>query len=184
MSLRLSPLLSIPAALSSRSCRIHATSRFLGIFLPCVLLSCTSPPDTLLVSPQAQVEWRGALMPDLLYVAVQEIAYRCDGEFGQKVLDMYDNFLIDWGDPSPYEYASAEFGTWGDPGGIVFDASKYSYYDLEMLIADIFHEAAHSLLSEPDGPVVPIDLFGRYDLNSTSYDDLYAHSLCPSEPSY
>ncbi len=53
-----------------------------------------------------------------------------------------------------------------------------------MLIADLFHEAAHSLLSEPDlkdseGNFITVTSFGRPNMRQTSYDAIYNAGGCP-----
>lgn len=73
----------------------------------------------------------------------------------------------------------AYFGSWQSPGAITMNFSAYQGADLEMLIADLFHESAHSLLSEEDGATYPYDPWNRSNLNSVSYDDLYRNNQCP-----
>lgn len=120
---------------------------------------------------------------DLLYLAVTEIQVRCPN-FGAQLYSMLETNLI-WGDPSPEVYGNATLGTVGTPGVITMRADMYDIHSLEMLIADIFHEAGHALNNEPDAmnennQLIQVqDLFGRGSVNWVSYDDDYYSGGCP-----
>lgn len=97
---------------------------------------------------------------------------------------MYDDGVLSWGDTQPEQYGFPYYGNWENPGQITMNFTAYfgpgAIGGLDMLVLDLVHESAHSLNDEPDGPVVPgPDQWGRENLNSVSWDGLYAGGQCP-----
>ncbi len=122
---------------------------------------------------------------DLLFMAVQEIGVRCP-DFGQKLLGMYYTGGLLWDQMvGDHEYGYADYGTMLNPGTIHMELEKYlELSDLEMLIADLYHEAAHSFLGEDDWKdandvYITTTSFGREGMAMTSYDVLYNEGRCP-----
>lgn len=111
---------------------------------------------------------------DPLYAAVVEIGSSCP-TFGADLMQMLGDGHLGWGSSQPYGESSI-----GWYGTIRMNDAYYATPDdIEMLVADIFHEAGHALNNEADQTNNYADPWGRQNLNYTSYDGAYRSSTCP-----
>ncbi len=70
----------------------------------------------------------------------------------------------------------------GFDGNIRMDMPEYDMSNIEMLVADIYHEGGHAFRNEPESGLSPpwADPWGREDLDYTSMDDDYHNGVCPA----
>ncbi len=87
---------------------------------------------------------------------------------------MYDRGDIYWDD---VQGLHGDIGVTNSDGSIAMDYNYYSITNLDQLIADLFHEAGHSLGGLPDQGQA-YDAWGRL-LNYNDWDGYYANSQCP-----
>lgn len=137
---------------------------------------CAGPASDHLTGPSYRLI--EAKQQDLLYTAVLEIQTRCH-DLGNALMDMYLGNQLSWGSEEEWGEASIGYNGWIQMNYDAYNSSSYAD-PLEMLIADLYHEAAHALNNEVDGSSANNDPWNRPGLNSTSFDGFYLAGTCPT----
>lgn len=114
-----------------------------------------------------------------MWVAIQEISYRCES-LGALMESMYASGILGWGDPSPFSYGKSDTGSVSNPGRIDMDRNEYDLTDLEMLVEDLFHEMGHSVGGLLDDAEEFTDYHGREGMHYNDWDVYGAGQSCPT----
>lgn len=110
---------------------------------------------------------------DILVLAIGAISDFCPA-VASELWSMYDRGDIYWDD---VQGIYGDIGVTNSDGSIAMDYTYYGITNLDQLIADLFHEAGHSLAGLPDQGQA-YDAWGRL-LNYNDWDGYYSNSQCP-----